>query len=90
MNLLPTVLQAALVLNHVAAASIVLLECDTAILVYLSLNLEVTVLIRALALDLLTLDTELLECHGALAAIMLSIEATPDGSLLSFGLTLRY
>ena len=88
MNLLPTVLQAALELNHVAAASIVLLECDTAILVYLALDLEVAVLIGALALDLLALDTELFECHWALAAIMLSVEATPDGSLLNLGLTL--
>ena len=87
-NLVPAVLKVALVLHLVATACIVLLEGDTPVLMYLALDLEVSVLIGALTLDLLTLDTELLEYHGALAAIMLSIEPTPDGPLLSFGLSL--
>ena len=87
-NLVPTVPKVALVLHLVAAACVVLLECDTPVFMYLALDLEVAVLIGALTLDLLTLDTELLEYHRALAAIMLSIEPTPDGSLLSLGLCL--
>ena len=88
MNLVTAVLQAAVVLHLVAAACIVLFECDAPVLVYLPLDLEVAVLIGALPLDLVTLDIELLEYHRALAAIMLSIEPTPDGALLSLGLSL--
>jgi hypothetical protein len=87
-NLVPTILKVAFVLYLVAAACVVLLEGDTPILMYLPLDLEVSVLIGALPLYLITLDTELLENHGALAAIMLSIEPTPDGPLLSLGLSL--
>ena len=87
-NLVPAIHEVALILHLVATACVVLLEGDTPVLMYLPLDLEVAVLVGALPLDLLALDLELLEYHGALAAIMLSIEPTPDGPLLSFGLSL--
>ena len=87
-NLVPTILKVAFVLHLVAAACVVFLEGDTPVLMYLPLDLEVSILIGALTLDLVILDTEFLKYHGALAAIMLSIEPTPDGTLLCLGLSL--
>jgi len=75
-------LKATVVLNLVAAACIVLLEGDTAVFVYLALDLEYAVLVLSLSLDLVALDLELLESHGALPAVVFDIEPAPDRALL--------
>ena len=80
---------AALILDLVPSASIILLKSDAAILVYFPLDLECAVFIGALALDLVALGFELLECHGAPPAVMLDIVSTPDRPLLELLRLLR-
>ena len=86
MDSLAAILEAAVILNLVSAASIILFECDSPVLVYLSFDLELADLILSLSLDFVSFDLEFLECHGDLAAVMLYVVAPPDAALLALRL----
>jgi voltage-gated potassium channel Kch len=88
-NLLSVIFKTAAVFDFDTTALIILGKGDTTILVYLTLDLEGTILVLPLALDRVFLDLERLEGHRVLAAVLHKV-APPNAALFGFGFRCRY